>query len=118
MWRNGSKHTFWRGISARTTTPTFLLPRFVDTCIHQARRDVTERESMLQRDRQSVMAKVQHESGLEKGKLDKEFAQLREDKLKLDGLNREMNDRGSQVRRPTCHEVDIWSQDQVVDSPD
>lgn len=55
---------------------------------------------MLQRERQSAVVKVQRESSLEKAKLDKEVARLREDKLKLDGLNREMNDRGSLVRGP------------------
>lgn len=76
-------------------------PRIFRTrVIGQARRDITEREEMLQRERQSAVVKVQRESSLEKAKLDKEVARLREDKLKLDGLNREMNDRGSLVRRP------------------
>ena len=84
-----------------TATTQFYRRRAIQTCVtHQARRDITEREEMLQRERHSAVAKVQRESGLEKEKLDKEVARLREDKLKLDGLNREMNDRGSLVRRP------------------
>ena len=67
---------------------------------------------MLQRERQSAVEEVQQESSLEREKLDKEVARLREDKLKLDGLNREMNDRTSLVRRPIwqwlTNFISIW----------
>lgn len=75
---------------------------------YQARRDISEREEMLQRERQSAVEKVQQESSLEKEKLDNEVARLREDKLKLGGLNREMNDRASLVRRPIWQWMTIF----------
>ncbi len=52
---------------------------------------------MVQRERQEASSEVQRELGLEKEKLDKEVARLRQEKRRLDGLNRELNDRTNQV---------------------
>lgn len=52
---------------------------------------------MVQRERQEASTEVQRELGLEKEKLDKEVARLRQEKRRLDGLNRELNDRTNQV---------------------
>lgn len=63
----------------------------------KAHKEVSERQEMVQRERQAASTKVQQESSLEKEKLDEEVARLRQEKRKLDGLNRELNDRTNQV---------------------
>lgn len=63
----------------------------------QARRDVAEREDMVQREQELASNKVQLEWSEEKDKLDKEVARLRQDKRRLDGLNRELNEKTNQV---------------------
>lgn len=69
----------------------------VGVCCVKARKEVSERQEMVQRERQEASSKVQQESTLEKEKLDEEVARLRQEKRKLDGLNRELNDRTHQV---------------------
>lgn len=63
----------------------------------QARRDVAERADMVQREQELASNKVQLEWSEEKDKLDKEVARLRQDKRRLDGLNRELNEKTNQV---------------------
>lgn len=71
-----------------------VIPR----CNFQARRDIAEREEAVQRERREASSKVQHESGLENERLDKEVARLRQEERKLHGLNRELDEKTLQVR--------------------
>lgn len=52
---------------------------------------------MVQREQQAASSKVQLEWSDEKEKLDKEVARLRQEKRRLDGLNRELDDKTNQV---------------------
>ena len=63
----------------------------------QTRQDIAEREEMLQREHQLASSKVQLELADEKDKLDQDVARLRQEKRRLDGLNRELNEKTSQV---------------------
>lgn len=64
---------------------------------NKARREVSDRELGLSRERKSMIDKTKREASLEKDEVSREFDGLREEKGRLDGLNQELNARATQV---------------------